>query len=288
MKKRIFRAFSLLIAASVLLCLTACGKKEEEKKTPKKFNTISEIILAYEDVSDVKVSLLEVMKMPKKIDGKSWHVQGGTNDGTYGYFALNDGGSTGKSVTRIYKFNLRNWEVEKISGDLFLGHANDITYMPETHQLIVNWCENPAENASIVDADTLEIVEDITYPRKHVNMSYSPEREQYVFGGWGQNISVYDKQLNHIRTFNEMSAQAQQGMTSDEKLIYFLYSSATKNQKGIITVHDWDGNFIGEIEFPTSFESENISIYGKSMILAMNDHHDEKMIIFYQLTFQEP
>ena len=290
MKKLINRIIPLLLAVCVLLCLTACGKKEE----PKTFNTISDIILAYENVSDVKVELLECMKMSKVIDGKNWNMQGGANDGTYGYFAFNDGGSAGQSITRIYKINLSNWDVEKISGDLFLGHANDVTYVPETHQLIVTWCETPAENASIVDADTLEIVENITYPQKHPNMTYCPERKHYVFASWVEprDLTVYDQDLSLAATFPNSAKQrdhAQQCLTCDNDLIYFLYSPrASVVDEGYIFIHNWEGKELGKITFPLAYEAENISVYGKGMILAVNDHHEERTIRFYQLTFLEP
>ena len=159
---------------------------------------------------------------------------------------------------------------------------------------MVSWCESPAENASIVDAETLEIVEDVTYPQKHPNMTYSPDREKYVFASWVEprDLTVYNKDLSQYAVFSNSASTrkyAQQCLTCDNDLIYFLYSSAVSVvDEGYIFVHNWDGQELGTITFPLAYEAENISIYGKGMIMAVNDHHDEKTIRFYQITFEEP
>ena len=137
-------------------------------------------------------------------------------------------GDAGQSRTRIYKIDLATWEIVKIGPDLSVGHANDVTYMPDSHQLIVTACEGEtADVGYIVDAETLELVDQVTYPQKHPNMTYNAEREQYVFAAWTdpRDLTLYNKDLSLAATIANSATTrnyAQQCLTSDNDLIYFL------------------------------------------------------------------
>lgn len=271
------KVFTILLAIFSLLTFASCNKKPE---------TVAEQIQSFEDGYQIEVHLEEKLSFSKKLDSHSWNIQGGCNDGTYGYFAINNGGDSGESLTRIYKVDLATWEIVKISNDLYLGHGNDITYMPEEKQLIVTWCEDPATNASVVNAETLEVVSTVTYPQKHNSMTYSPERKSYVFGNWTEEtgMTIYNEDLTFVGETTFQYSFAQQGITCDKDFIYILQSPKSAGDEGYIFVYNWDCEPIHIISFPIEYEVENISVLGDKLIVTANDHHNEKKIRFYEVT----
>lgn len=278
------RLFYVILTVVVLFCLTACNTIGKDSS-----NKLSKTILSALEHGDINVQLEEKLTIDKKLDGKngtSWSIQGGANDGTYGYFALNEHAKEGRPRTRIYKIDLNSWEIVKISGDLDLGHANDITYMPDAHQIIVTMCEAPGDGAFIVDADTLEIVDKITYPQQHPCMTYSPEHDRYVFSSWSKAncLTVYDGDLQKIMDIEDKFDFAEQCLACDEDLIYFLKSPNSGGAKGYIFVFNWEGEFIDPIIFEIPYEVENISLFKDKFILSVNDHHNEKKVRFYEMT----
>ncbi len=284
------RLFSFLLMLSVLVGLTACrnANKHNSDETPKK---LSEIILDYCEGGSYEECLVERLTIDKRIDGKdgnSWSMQGGANDGTYGYFVMNEHPDEGRARSRIYKIDLKTWEIVKISEDLDLGHGNDVTYMPKDHRLVVTLCEAPGDGAVVVDAESLEIIETITYPQQHPCMTYSPELDRYAFVEWGEedNLAIYDGNLEKVIDIQNQYNFAEQCLACDDKLIYFLESPNGKGaNEGFIFVFTWDGEYKCLIDFTTPYEVENISVYGDKFILAVNDHHEEKVVRFYELSF---
>lgn len=250
MKKHLIPLF---LVACLLLTMTACKKdKDEDKKKTQLPDTFNEIILAYDNMAEIEVHVEEKLKFSKKIDGEHWNMQGGDNDGTFGYFAINDGGAAGESLTRIYKIDLETWETVKISEDMSLGHANDVTYIPGDHQLMITACESlTADTAYVVDADTLEMVSSVVFPKDHANMCYSPERQQYVLGFWEtpKEVTIYDNDLEHVLTISCMSGHAHQSLECDENFIYYLQSPNVKGaNEGYIFVYSWEGELVQYID----------------------------------------
>ena len=282
------RLLSLLLILCTLTMLVACGNKEQEPDSSKKLN---EVILSFGEKGPTEVYLEEKFPLLKRIDGEdgnSWSVQGGTNDGKYYYFVMNEHPEEGDARSRIYKIDLTSWEIVKISGDLELGHGNNVTYMPKEHQLVVSWCEDPADRAVIVDAGSLEIISQITYPQTHPCMTYSPDLDRYAFISNGSNsdLSIYDGNMNLLKNVAVKFTFASQCLTCDEKLIYFLSSPISSGaEEGYISVYNWDGEYQFTVTIPTPYETENISVYGDKFILAVNDHHDTKTVYFYELSF---
>ncbi len=281
MKRRIF---SLLLVLFILTNLVACGAKKEQKQ---EYKTISELMLAVNDANKISISLEEKFSFDKKIDGHHWNMQGGDTDGKYGYYAMNDGESNGESLTRIYKIDFSTWEIVSISEPIPCGHANDVTYVADTNELVVTWCETPIENATIINAETLEYVSTVSFPYQHAVMDYSPERKQYVMGGIGKkDYTVCDENWEFVSAIPQNKLNfAMQSLECDDKLVYNIQSPNSGGDEGYLFVYTWEGEFLHLITFDMEYESENICIYGNKMILAVNDHHDQKQIRFYEMTF---
>lgn len=98
----------------------------------------------------------------------------------------------------------------KSFGDHILGHANDITYNPNTNlYYICTLAEGNLNNEAVsVDADTLDIVDTIQlYPNTTVQqegsmcIAYDEENDRY-FSMSQYAIYVYDKDFNMIKTID--------------------------------------------------------------------------------------
>lgn len=98
----------------------------------------------------------------------------------------------------------------KTFGDHILGHANDITYNPNTNMYYVCTLANGNVNneAAAIDADTLDIVETIQlYPNTTIEaegsllIAYDEENDRY-FSMSQYAIYVYDKDFNMIKTID--------------------------------------------------------------------------------------
>ncbi len=280
MKRRIL---TFLLAALMLTTLFGC-KSKKDHESPK---TVSDIILSTGEDSKIEVTLEEKLSFSKKIDGHSWHMQGGDTDGKYGYYAINDGGDQGESLTKIYKVDFATWEIVAISEPMQCGHANDVTYVSDTNELLVTWCENPIENVTVINAETLEYVSTVTLPYKHAVMDYSAGRKQYVLGGMGKNdYTVCDANWEFDSNIPQSNMKfAMQSLECDDKLIYNIQSPNSGGSDGYLFVYNWDGELLHLITFDMEYESENVCLYGNKMILAVNDHHEEKTIRFYEMTF---
>lgn len=281
------RLISVCLIFAMLPCFTAC--KDNSKDDQKQPDTLSEVFLSFESGKNIDVTLVEKLSFPKKIDGQNWNMQGGDTDGKYGYYALNDGGDEGESLTCIYKIDFETWEIIAISDPIFCGHANDVTYIADTNQLAVTWCEDPIENATLINAETLEYIDTITYPYPQAMMDYSPILKQYVMGGVGkQPWTICDQNYTYVGSVEQDLKFAVQGIECDDKFIYNIQSPISGGDKGYLFVYNWEGERLHLITFDIEYECENISVYGNKLILAVNDHHDEKTVRFYEMTFSQP
>lgn len=193
-------------------------------------------------------------------------MQGGGTDGTYAYYALYE-----DDVANIYKFDLDTWECVAVSEALPTGHSNDITYVPEKHVLMLSDCTERDGWAGVhyVDPDTLEYIEYGLLPSGFTAINYVPSTQQYVI--MGGVYEIYDKDFNHIRTFNfGYPHDTTQGLYCDGSYIYDSRwgerDDETHSGQNRLLIHDMEGNFIshGEIHgdpYKNYSENENVFIH---------------------------
>lgn len=202
-------------------------------------------------------------------------MQGGCTDGKNMYYAMINTGDT--QTAYIRKYDIKTGRVLKVSKALATDHSNDITYIPETNQLLV--CHNAPRNTilSVIDADTLEFVKEVELPFKIFSISYQPDREVYVVGiSGGQDFSVLNKNFkvdsNYLPTGDRFTAVdtdfTTQGVETDINYIYFV-----QYYTNVIMVYDWKGNFVNQIllDIPANTEPENISLVGDCFYIACNN-----------------
>jgi len=204
-------------------------------------------------------------------------VQGGGTDGTYAYVCLNSGGTPGNC--RINKYDLSDWSLVASSDVVEAGHSNDLTYDPETGNLMIvtNVARDGWNGIALVDRDTLTLKEIIT-PVNHCALEYVPSLGQYVTEMWtpkedGSHYLTnvfYDRGFNEIRRFNEGdSDNTCQGLYCDGSYIYNVrYIKSGDNYLDIETIN---GEHIGTPKLEGALgEAEHIFWYDGFFYVGCN------------------
>ena len=216
--------------------------------------------------------------------------QGGGTDGKYFYQALiqKDTQSNEKNnIVRIVKTDLATGKVVKISEDLDLNHANDITYNSKIGKLVVAHNNPYRDRVSFVDPDTLEVTETRSIGMKIYCIAYNATYDRYVVGlSGGQTFTILDSDFKKTMTtpFSPTSLTTgyiTQGMECDDQFIYFvLYKN------NVITVYDWSGNFVSLVKLDiTGIEPENIFIYKDELYVGCGASAGTKV---YKITLTPP
>jgi len=234
------------------------------------YDYFAEIIPTADTLSSTAEKLLTV----KAPDDKSKTVQGGYTDGKYHYqaFIQKDTASNEQNnVDVIVKTDLATGEVVKTSGPLPLNHANDITYNPKIDKLVVVHNNPNRTKVSYVDPETLEMTETVTIPYSIYSIHYSETYDRYVVGlSGGQSFTFLDGNLKRIsgttaaKPTPRTTGYTTQGVTADDNYIYFVLYN-----QNVITVYDWDFNFVTLIEMDLGkVEPENLSIVGNDLYVV--------------------
>ena len=100
--------------------------------------------------------------------------QGSATDGTYGYFLLE---SKITSQCALVKVSLEDFSIVEIKYDLPVDHGNDMTYNAKINKLVVVHNKPHYTWISLIDPDTLEIVETKDLGFKMFSIGYCEERD---------------------------------------------------------------------------------------------------------------
>lgn len=205
-------------------------------------------------------------------------MQGGGTDGTYGYFIMVTSGNSAVAMSTIYKIDLETWEIVKTSKPLHMYHANDLAYDSKHHRLVVSHCDLVPDQVSIVDPDTLELMEVKTIPQKHFSIAYNAERGMYVVGkSRTYDLVLLNDDFDPVKLLPGEDGHIKQGLECDPEYIYFFQTGVRNNW---IFVYDWDGNFWGKIRVPMVGESENLFVWNDGFIAAFNNVAEQSADIY--------
>lgn len=211
--------------------------------------------------------------------------QGGCSDGSRHYYQIvmhYDFPDRLRDYGRIAKVDLQTGRAVKWSNDLYLDHANDMTYLPHRHQILVSHNKPNPCRLSVLDADTLEVIGRTELPFPVYAIDYNAKRQQFVVGLSGKrefrflNADLTPREERTYRTSPETDRYTKQGIGSDEDLLYFiLWDGKHKDApdfQNTIALYDWEGNDRGRIDFNVGVqEPENISM-ANGKILAICGH----------------
>lgn len=195
---------------------------------------------------------------PPKEKGKRYYTtaQGCATDGTYGYFV-----TLYKTVNKgaIWKVQLSDWSVVNTAYGLPIDHGNDAAYNSKKHQLVVVNNSPNYDTLTIVNPDTLEIIEQIKPGFESYAISYNAARDQFLIGISGSFDSyITDGDFNIIKRIpGRNTGITKQGMDSDDTYIYFPQWNDTDDTNYIV-VYDWDGNYINTLTVDSFQEIESM------------------------------
>ncbi len=264
---------------------------------------LTELRAAYSDDTELKAAILdylsafevdELTEVDKIVvpsfsyNGTTYKsMQGGVSDGKYCYIHryLSD-----DKATIIQKIDIATGQVVAKSAPLFLGHANDAAYNPNTNQLVI--CHNSPNRweITVVDADTLEVIEVKTLGILIFALAYNAERNLYVAGlSGGQNLAILDENFNLITQIDvAYTTFTTQGITCDDSYIYCAQYNGTVGS--LLVKYDWEGNFAGSILLPAfdgsrNHEIEHLTVVGDRLYVGVNRFTYNNVGIFvYELS----
>lgn len=233
---------------------------------------VAELIKRY-GVDGVEISLEKKLVIGQDEHYKRMNMQGGGTDGKYGYFVMNECGSTAEVKSKIVKVDLESWEIVAEAHDFYMCHANDVAYDAKHHRLLVSHCNVDAHKISVIDPDTLSLVEVKTIPTRHFAMAYCAQRDQYAVGKSATyDIAVLDENFEMLYDFWGEDGHVKQGIECDEDFIYFFQTGCRYNW---IFVYDWDGKYFGKIPVPMVGESEHLFFKDGQFIASFNNFHEK-------------
>ena len=207
-----------------------------------------------------KASLYQIYT--EKTDSSYSHMQGACTDGKYLWI--------GWSVPKmIMKIRLLTNEIEtfRYTDETWaFGHINDMTYNPNTNELLVcaYWQDEPetAGNLAILDADTLDLKRVVSVhknqkPLAFHGIAYDRLHDRYILATSGTTYDLIDSSFHYLDTIKVTRHENDtlQGIETDGTYLYrSLWGDFEKNR---ISVYDLDGNFIRLVNVPLSgYETE--------------------------------
>ena len=205
--------------------------------------------------------------------------QGGCYNGRYYYQAFVNVMDNGGVIAKV---DTTTGEVVAYSEARNISHANDVTYNPNTNEVLAVY----AGVIYVFDADTLAFKREFSVNIPDVKhegitaMSYNAHNDTYVFYNGGQWLFyVVDGNFTKLISSGEMEPPyktkpnsgrcASQGICSDENYIYSLFyedvdgAGATLDYKAYVQVRDYEFNLINTFEVTLGkdfHEAENISV----------------------------
>ena len=203
-------------------------------------------------------------------------LQGSCTDGTYAYYLMYNRRAVNCKVVKVKRSNLK---VVKVSGVLNVAHGNDMTYDKHKKRLvIVHSTGIDPKRLTSVNPKTLKVIgsKHVQIPRKLAGgskadaaratafngIAYSSGRKQYaVLLSHTYNFVVLDPDLNPVRYIkvSKKNNYLPQGIDATDDYIMLAQSPKSSKQKyNIITVYDWDGNYISKINVKKGCEIESI------------------------------
>ena len=217
---------------------------------------------------------IRILKCPEKdyvtaqgccFDGENWVV------------AFNKFDKNGEDCTLLCKFDTKGNLVKTSDGPLYLEHANNITYLPERGAYYVTSCQGTLTECwngySIVDGESLELLEKGRLEQPFFAMSYCPEREAYASGRWGgETLDFWDFERNHTLTKEvDPPGTLSQGVFAAEDFVWFVRSSQN-GYKQEFRVYDWNGELAATVplHLKGDAESESVNIVDGVMYVTSN------------------
>ena len=201
-------------------------------------------------------------------------AQGAASDGTYFYNVLKK--KEGNVETDIIvKSMVSDFSQVKVSEEMPLDHANDMTYDSKRNLLVIP--NMLGKIITRIDPETLTVhsTVDAPLPGTPWAIAYNASRDCYVIAAGGR-LCITNENFVPRTSFPTVSSskkQVGQGMDADDNFIYMPLSPSSEsggNKYNVIMVYDWDGNFVREIPLEVTIETETILHYENTYYMNFN------------------
>lgn len=215
-------------------------------------------------------------------------AQGAATDGKYAYVVMKKK-EDNIETDRVIKIDMETLEVVLESEELPLDHANDMTYDPVKKRLVVvNMLNNLI---SIIDPETLELVEQKKPAYGTWGVGYIDGAEQYAFLAYGSpsGLVITDSDFNPIRSSKlaDTSGYIGQGMDADAKYAYVPLSPDSATRDNIIQIFDINtGEYLGKVSVKTTMESESMFHIGDDYYLHFNSQGSKIATLEFYVRFE--
>ena len=219
-----------------------------------KYETEDPQLLAYLLNHGYEFSLSRDFVLSCPPEGKLNVSQGATGDGNSFYFTLK---TSDDSYTKIIKYDISSLKSVSQTNEFNGGHANDLTYNPESNCLYLAHGKTQGTTLTIISCNNMQVIKDIVIPVGAGAITYNPSRKMYAVSQGGSTLHFLDETFQVIKSYTRetISGYTAQGMGSDDSYIYFPMSGTSDN---IIVVYDWSGEYVTTIPFNTAGESESL------------------------------
>jgi hypothetical protein len=250
---------------------------EKEMTVPAGFRYVAEAVslnpsIYIEKDNELEVKMTELYTIKKNTDSNGVNcriIQGGCTDGKHLYVCLNDGADK-NAVTTIVKTELRSGKVVAKYEGIMIDHANDLTYNPNTNEILA--CHNAPNYKfiSVFDAETMELKETKKIRESLYAIEYDEDLDLYWIGLSGAyDFMYYDSAIKKnskiYRGYN--NGFTKQGVDVDDKYLYFVLYN-----QNCIAVYNKSGEYVRQINLPvTAGEPENICHVGDTFYIVYNN-----------------
>lgn len=245
------------------------------------------------NTKDTYTASIEAVKHSKTVAGKTKKVsteirtsagqsisgygvmQGGCTDGTYAYYALVN---KSNNKVKIAKQKLSSGKIVAVSDPMAMDHANDMTYDSKNKRLVVTHNTEHKKRVSFVSTSLkYQGYKDISIPSTipgatkaqrdriygFASVSYSDKNGQYVAVVSGvHDFVILNKDLKitkYIPVTKKYENTYYQGADVTASYIIVAQSPHTSGlSHNVLTVYDWDGNFISRINVRKAHEIESV------------------------------
>lgn len=215
-------------------------------------------------------------------------AQGAATDGKYAYVVMKKK-EDNVETDRVVKIDMETMQVVLESQEMPLDHANDMTYDPVKKRLVVvNMLNNLI---SIIDPETLELVEQKTPAYGTWGVGYIDGTEQYAFLAYGSpsGLVITDSNFDPIRSSKlaDTTGYIGQGMDADAKYAYVPLSPDSGARDNIIQIFDIKtGEYLGKVSVKTSMESESMFHIGGDHYLHFNSQGSKIATLEFYVRFE--
>ena len=232
-------------------------------------------------------------------DGNFKVLQGGCVTDQYAYMAVlnTTDYDTRDAGCYVYKLDRKTWKIIKRSGVLMMAHANDITYNPNTNQLFVAHCYVDNTRISVLDADTLKLVDTIYTDTGIYALDYHAPTNTFI-GGRGKSGTIFFKYAPNNDHRLLMTGQIKptatqmttQGICRDDKYAYHvMFSTAADEPYNTIIIYDLEKKTLAHnVRLSISDqEPENISLVDGVFYIGCNSKSGSNKLDIYETVLYE-